>query len=537
MGSDRTLGAARRPASLRVRTAILLLVLAWSHVGEATPNESADELLKRAIALATSGRLKDAEQLLIEGKSIYERDARFPIELAGVAWRKKESAGAKRYLRQGLRLDPAGAYANEFLGSLYLLDGNLYAALKYWNRIRRPMLSGVTFTPEPPLQPELRERLPAASAGQLLTGARLAQTERNLDRLHIFSDPRFELAPVSDNEYALTVRAPVMSQPLAGAAGHLLPLLRSIPYQALNFDWLNIKQRAISLTSLWRWDADKRRIAVQYRAPLMRGSYSVWTDLRDEEWNVARNGLALDGIGIRSAALGGEIEFELAQGSSWTPSVYLSRHTFRNGGSQDWLLNTTVWEVRNRFALPRWRYPERRVLVDSSVTLRTGRVFSRASSRLVGSEFDAGLRWLPQQRDDVYSVRARLRAGVLTGNLPVDELYTTAMERDNDLWLRGHVGTRHGRKGNAPMGTRFVVSQSDTSRRLLRMPFLRVDAGPFFDVANVGGPYGLSSRGWLYDTGVQATISTLGGFRFTVVYGRDLRVGNNVVYTAVSRRD
>ena len=88
MGSDRTLGAARCPASPGVRTAILLLVLAWPHVGEAAPNESADELLKRAISLATSGRLQDAEQLLTAGKSVYERDARFPIELAGVAWRK-----------------------------------------------------------------------------------------------------------------------------------------------------------------------------------------------------------------------------------------------------------------------------------------------------------------------------------------------------------------------------------------------------------------------------------------------------------------
>ena len=122
MGSDRTLGAARCPTSPGVRTAILLLVLAWPHVGEAAPNESADELLKRSISLATSGRLEDAEQLLTEGKSVYERDARFPIELAGVAWRKKQSTRAKQYLRQGLRLDPAGAYAIEFLGSLYLLD-------------------------------------------------------------------------------------------------------------------------------------------------------------------------------------------------------------------------------------------------------------------------------------------------------------------------------------------------------------------------------------------------------------------------------
>jgi hypothetical protein len=109
------------------------------------------------------------------------------------------------------------------------------------------------------------------------------------------------------------------------------------------------------------------------------------------------------------------------------------------------------------------------------------------------------------------------------------------MERDNDLWLRGHPGTRDGRKGDAPMGTRFVLAQTDFTRRFLRVPFLRVDAGPFLDLANTGGEPGFGSRGWLYDTGAQAVLTSLGGFRFSVVYGRDLRDGKNVVYTAISR--
>jgi hypothetical protein len=123
----------------------------------------------------------------------------------------------------------------------------------------------------------------------------------------------------------------------------------------------------------------------------------------------------------------------------------------------------------------------------------------------------------------------------VSGQLPLDELYSTAMERDNDLWLRGHVGTRHGRKGSAPMGTRFVLTQTDVTRRVLRIPFLRVDAGPFFDVANAGGESGLGSRGWLYDTGAQAVVSTIGGFRVSIVYGRDLRGGNDVFYAALLR--
>jgi hypothetical protein len=119
--------------------------------------------------------------------------------------------------------------------------------------------------------------------------------------------------------------------------------------------------------------------------------------------------------------------------------------------------------------------------------------------------------------------------------LPVDELYVTAMERDNDLWLRGHAGTRHGRKGNAPMGTRFVLWQSEGLRRVFRIPFLRVDAGPFVDIANIGGVPGLGSQRWLYDAGAQAVVTTFRGIRWSVVYGRDLRDGRGVFYTAFSR--
>jgi hypothetical protein len=518
-----------------VRTALLLAALASPCICSAAPDQSADEMLDRAISFAAAGRLDDAEQVLLEGKSAFTRDARFRIELAGVAWRKKHSALAKSYLRQALRLNPSSDYANEFLGTLYLLDGNLYAALKYWNRIPRPVLNTVAIAPPPPLRPELSARLPAVSAGQLLTGARLAQTSRNLERLRIFSEPRFDLTSANDDEYNLIVRSQAVSRPLSGVAGRLLPLLRGLPYQQINLDWLNIEHRAIILTSLWRWDPDKRRIAIRYRAPLANAAFALWTDLRDENWDLNRREIQPGVFGVRSGAIGAEVEFELGGGRRWTPGIHLSRHRFGGGGPQPALANTTLWEVRNRFDFARLRYAERRLHVDSSVAVRTGRNFSRASSRLLGIEFDSAARWFPQQRDDTYAVSARVRAGALSGRVPLDELYITAMERDNDLWLRGHAGTRHGKKGNAPMGTRFAAAQTEILRRLVTVPFLRIDAGPFLDVANVGGVPGLGSRGWLYDTGAQAVLTTLGAFRFSVIYGRDIRNGGNVLYTAVSR--
>ncbi|HYI96819.1 MAG TPA: hypothetical protein VEX68_24975 [Bryobacteraceae bacterium] len=492
-------------------------------------------MLSRAVSLAASGSLDQAERLLTDGEASFPGDARFFVELAGISWRRKQPERAKSYLHRGLKIDRSSAYANEFLGSLYFLDGNLYAALKYLNRVRRPVIGNVVFSPELPLRSELSQRLSAVSTGQLLTGKRLALTERNFERLLIFGSPKFELTPVAKNEYGLLIRSPVLAQPLSGVAGSLLPFARGLPYKHINLDWLNMYRRALAITSLWRWDPEKQRIAVKYRAPLLHGTYTIWTDLRDENWELNRPSLALPILRVRSASAGASMQFEVGGDRQWTPSIHLSRHVFQSDCSNRTPSNTTMWEIRNRLDLPRWRYPEHRIQLDSSGTLRVGRVYSGQSTRLVGAELDTTMRWLPQHSGDLYQVGARLRAGALSGDLPIDELYMTAMERDNDLWLRGHVGTRNGRKGSAPMGSRFVLMQLDLARQVFQMPFLRVDAGPFLDTGNIGGEATLGSRGWLYDTGAQASLTTLGGFRFSIVYGRDIRDGANVLYTTVSR--
>ncbi|MBC7852059.1 MAG: hypothetical protein IAF94_01370, partial [Pirellulaceae bacterium] len=248
-------------------------------------NPSPDDLLARAVSLASANQLEEAERVLREGAKAYPNDARFPVELAGVAWRRKQTGPAKAFLRQGLSIEPSNSYANEFLGSAYLLEGNTYAALKYLNRVRKPTIGPIAITPEPRLRPELVQRLSGVSSGQILTVARLAETEHNLERLRVFAEPRFDLAPARDNEYGLTIRAAVMAQPLSGKVGQLLPLLRGLPYQNVSVDLLNLRRQAINLSALGRWDANKRRIAVRYRVPSNRTAYSLWTDLRDENWD------------------------------------------------------------------------------------------------------------------------------------------------------------------------------------------------------------------------------------------------------------
>ncbi len=185
-----------------------------------------------------------------------------------------------------------------------------------------------------------------------------------------------------------------------------------------------------------------------------------------------------------------------------------------------------------------WAWPDHRIRVDSFASLRTGRFFSQVPSRLITTRAGTRAVWFPQAKGDRYVVTEQLGAGRTFGTVPLDELFILGMERDNerDLWLRGTVGTRDGRKGSAPVGTRYAVSQTDLSRKLFELPFLSGYLGPFFDVGAVGDPsHRFGSRGVLYDTGLQATVKTLGSVKLTLVYGRDIVNGRGVFYTAVSR--
>jgi hypothetical protein len=60
--------------------------------------------------------------------------------------------------------------------------------------------------------------------------------------------------------------------------------------------------------------------------------------------------------------------------------------------------------------------------------------------------------------------------------------------------------------------------------------FLGMKLSPFLDIGkSTDSLVGLGSRKWLWDTGVQVKVRVL-GVGFMVVYGKDLRSGNNALY-------
>lgn len=500
-----------------------------------------DLLVYHGLALARLKRFEQAHAVFQRGRTHYPQDKRFPIELAGVAYRRNRIQEAKSFLHHALRLDSRDNYANDFLGSLYLLEGNVAAALKYWNRIDKPLIQNVTLAPMPALHRVLRERAVTISGGQIFTLSRLRTTQANLHRLDVFARRQIELAPRKDERFDATIRLLPIGPPLTGWPGRLLPMARALPYQIIHFDRHNMANRAINFKSLWRWDSNKRRIGLELAGPIglkPRFRYRIVADARDENWSIVGPGETAGGetndLQLRKVAFGGDFVFALIEKLEWTTGARFARRGFRNHDGSAIFADSWSFEQRNQLAYRLLDLPERHIRVDSAARLRTGRVFTGEPSRFGIIEGDLSGVWKPQADGGTWEARAGLRAGKTFGRIPFDEFFQLGMERDNDLWLRGHVGTRDGRKGNAPLGTDYALLQTDFDRTLGKFAFLDVRAGPFFDAGSIEDPSNrFGSQGWLLDTGVQVKVIAAGGFIWSVVYGRDLRGGHGVFYTAV----
>ncbi|HJZ13061.1 MAG TPA: hypothetical protein VJ521_12965, partial [Acidobacteriota bacterium] len=89
---------------------------------------------ERGLEFARQNRWSEARTALEEGEKLAPFDKRFPLELAGIAFKVKDLNASKKYLHRALSLDSQDRYGNEFLATVYYLEGNVESALKYWNR-------------------------------------------------------------------------------------------------------------------------------------------------------------------------------------------------------------------------------------------------------------------------------------------------------------------------------------------------------------------------------------------------------------------
>jgi len=260
-------------------------------------------------ALAQFGRFDDAYRALLTGHRIAPNDKRFPIELAGVSFKQKRNKAATAWLRRALHIDPTENYANDFLGTVYFLDGNLEAALKYWNKIDKPFIENLQPDHSLRIRPALLDHALAFSPASKLRLADFETSLVRLDGLQVFPNPRIQLAARTEGKFDAILNLRERNGFGDNLWQALLSAFSGIAYQTVYPAYDNIAGSAINITSLARWDAQKRRLAASLSGPLHNNPkwrYQFGVDLRNETWDI-RSSFAGDAPVLGSLNLRREI--------------------------------------------------------------------------------------------------------------------------------------------------------------------------------------------------------------------------------------
>jgi hypothetical protein len=520
----------------------------WQEIAglaESVPHPSPELDFYYGTALAQLGRWNDAQKAFSAGARLQPGDKRFPLELAGVAFKQKRYSAAVRHLRRALHLDPSDSYGNDFLGTVYFLQGNTEAALKYWNRVGKPQIVEVRTQPTPQVNAVLLDRALAFAPASVLRLPDLLTTEARVRSLEIFTRYQFDLQARNDGKFDILFRNRERHGWGQGKLEKVFLLLRGLPFQSITPEFYNLRDEAINFTSMYRWDAQKRRILVQLSGPFKANPkfrYRLMAGLRGENWDIRKSfqgpAPVLGSFNLWRETVAADFAAAGSGRWRWSAGAEVSHRDFRSvvpgtALTPDLLAQGYQLKQLAQVDAELWRLPERRLTLEVGASSQAGRIWSQPSRAFEKLQGSLRLHWFPPPQSDDYEIQHRIRAGKTFGDVPFDELFILGLERDNDLEMRGHIGTRDGRKGSAPLGRNYFVSNWEADKNVFRNGIFTVKLGPFLDTGKItDASKGLGSQKWLWDLGAQAKVRVFGvGFAFS--YGKDLRSGNNAFYVSV----
>src|SRR5439155_9475777 len=132
--------------------------------------------------------------------------------------------------------------------------------------------------------------------------------------------------------------------------------------------------------------------------------------------------------------------------------------------------------------------------VETNLRLLDGRYQNRlhlegfaARRNILGdTQFSGGVAELNNRvtlsRDTRTYVNWSLKTATSRGSLPVEDYFVLGLDTHTVNALRGHTVADHGRYGNGPMGTDFVLVNTDIDRHLATLPFFNNFNIPFLSV-------------------------------------------------------
>jgi len=116
-----------------------------------------------------------------------------------------------------------------------------------------------------------------------------------------------------------------------------------------------------------------------------------------------------------------------------------------------------------------WSVPERRFNLGAVASSQAARLWSHPDESFEKLQGSLGWHWFPQTEGDDYETEQQLRVGKTFGQVPFDELFILGLERDNNLPMRAHIGTRDGRKGSAPWAATTCSHHGKPTRTSMAM--------------------------------------------------------------------
>jgi hypothetical protein len=137
-----------------------------------------------------------------------------------------------------------------------------------------------------------------------------------------------------------------------------------------------------------------------------------------------------------------------------------------------------------------------------------------------------------------------IKGGTSRGLLPIEDYFALGLDTYTENPLRAHTLAGNEHYGNGPMGTDFVLVNTDFERRLATIPFFNTVNIPyitvkwqvFFDGAKTWDRNHIFQQGTLWlDTGGGLRLETP-THALNLIYGKSLRNGNNVLFAYYERR-
>jgi tetratricopeptide (TPR) repeat protein len=505
---------------------------------------SPDVYVYLGIAYRHMREYQKAQDTFNEGSNRYPDDPRFHIELANLFLENNDIDAAKSEFRRALSVDPDNSYASDRLATIDMSEGEVQSALRSWNKSDRPHINDILHNYNLHFGSwVVRRGVAFHHAGTLyyrdwkLTQNRLLETDN-------FANVGLEIEPtIVPDQYNAVVRTTRKTNLPSNIA---FDLLKGAPVQISYLNFWNIGNSGINFNGDYRWQASRRRAEGQFKIPLPIAGLlhlELGNTWRLEQWDVSdlvQPGLqplarfrydanALR-IGVKHiphyrVEVGAGFEYSNRAATGELPGLFDSLNTGTFMGEAS--VRIADGKYQNRLRLEGFA-ARPSIIGDLQFTGAVGELNNR----------------ITLSKDDSAYFDWSLKGGSARGELPIDEYFTLGIDTRPKNLLRGHISFRHGSYGQSPMGTDFVLLNTDVERRMrtlpffnaLNIPFVTVKWELFFDASKTWDRNDIFQPSkLLLDTGAGLRFETP-TYSFNISYGRSLRDGQNVLWGYYERR-